>query len=76
MTRKDYIVIAKAISDAVDRLKNYGWFNNWSTVNAVNEVAWHIAMALRNDNSNFKERRFYEACGLDINPDDEDMECA
>jgi hypothetical protein len=64
MTRKDYIIIADAISNARDRLKHYGW-NDFSTENALKEVCWHLSIKLREDNSNFNSDKFFVACGYE-----------
>jgi DNA relaxase NicK len=61
MTKKDYILIASAISDSM---------NTWNIDNAKREragtkdVALTIAERLEKDNSQFKKEKFLAACGI------------
>ena len=48
MTRKDYILIAKAIQESTDKT----------------EIAYAIATVLAADNPRFDRARFLAACGL------------
>lgn len=51
MSRKDYILIAAEIKDAMD---------------SKEDIASHLASALKSDNPNFNRNRFIEACGLEV----------
>lgn len=59
MSRKSYDMLAKAIKDASYR---HGYDER--QMGAVNQVAYKIALALRQDNPNFKIEKFMIACGL------------
>ncbi|KQR67855.1 hypothetical protein [Rhizobium sp. Leaf341] len=64
MTRKDYVLISKAIKRAVDQ---------WSGLTpergdveaALSDLASDLAGELAADNPRFEANRFLSACGLD-----------
>lgn len=53
MTKKDYIIIATALGQAIKELKTTD-----STPKAVNSIVEHISHALQIDNSGFKPEVF------------------
>jgi hypothetical protein len=55
MSKKDYIKLADAIKQAVDR---------WGKTDALWMAADRIAMVCRYDNPAFNRDKFMEACGL------------
>lgn len=59
MTRKDYIIIAKAIRQSKDE-------SNGAVIEleAVKNTAENIASELQGDNGNFNKERFLTACGV------------
>jgi len=59
MTRKDYEIIAKAITEA------FAWeIGKKEGEHAISRVAHILANSLRNDNPRFNEDKFLKACGL------------
>lgn len=78
MTRKDYILLAKAISDTQDRIRNnVGGDGDYTKcgdqLRGVRRVAAHLADALAADNPRFDAGRFLTACGYGattMNPSD------
>lgn len=60
MTRKDYIAIARAISDSVRVQEGQG-----KQVDGIMFTAEMIARELKTDNPRFDRDRFMRACGLD-----------
>ena len=58
MTRKDYVILAKAIHTAFRQCQNEG------EILMVTAVAKEIASALQADNPAFKYERFLKACGV------------
>lgn len=58
MTRKDYILLAEAISDSGSNLGHDTWDE------ARKEIARFIADALASDNPRFNRARFMAACGF------------
>lgn len=74
MTRKDYILIAKAITNTQERIKasTFGPIGDngkaypvdkEEQLRGVRRVAAHLADALAADNPNFDAARFLKACG-------------
>lgn len=57
MTRKDYELIASALSIAAEM---HPGFNQ-----ALSDAAFEISNALKADNQRFNERRFQKACGIE-----------
>jgi hypothetical protein len=55
MTRKDYVLIAKALKDARNEAPNGG------SRFAVGNAAEKIALALQADNPRFDSQRFFDA---------------
>ena len=69
MTRRDFIMLSKALSDCRERIKSQG-FNNELEQQAqrdklagVRKAAAHIADAIREDNPTFDAQRFLVDCG-------------
>ena len=60
MTRKDYILIAKAIKDAATGYPEA----RPDAVQQSEDIAFGIAEALAGDNSRFDRDRFLRACGV------------
>lgn len=58
MSKKDYKLIAKAISDVTA--------HNRITRNTVQAVAVRIAFAMKADNSKFQYSKFLAACGYPV----------
>jgi hypothetical protein len=58
MTRKDYVILAKAIHTAFRQSQSEG------EILMVTAVAKEIASALQEDNPAFKYERFLKACGV------------
>lgn len=63
MTRKDYVLIARAVSKAKATISIKDSVGAHME-NAIKRVAESLAMELRIDNPNFKRDRFMEACGF------------
>lgn len=57
MSRKDYILIAKAIRAVAEM-----WKPESKYACAISEVAYNLADKLANDNSRFNHDRFIKAC--------------
>jgi len=58
MTRKDYQLLASAISSS---------YNTWNAIAArmaISDVAHELARQLKIDNEKFDRDRFFEACGI------------
>lgn len=74
MTRKDYELIAKAIRDTQERIKNDATNEDRTEqLRGVRRTAAHIAQALAADNGRFDAGRFLTACGYgatSMNPRD------
>lgn len=62
MTRKDYQLIADAITAEVNE-----WSDRPEAFAAIGHTASRIASALRRDNPRFNRERFMDACGLPAN---------
>ena len=62
MTRKDYVLVAKAIDET--RIA-YGT-NDCPPEHVLTSVARILARAFKTDNSRFDRDRFASACGLDL----------
>lgn len=58
MTRKDYIVLARALKDARENMK----FEQ-NSAHVLNVTTEYIAQELQKDNPRFKRMKFYEAAG-------------
>lgn len=58
MTRKDYVLIAKAIKEAYE-----GAFNAEIQI-GVKRTASILAQSIQNENPKFDRAVFFEACGL------------
>lgn len=56
MTRKDYVLIAKAISEARYHSTNLGHYQ------ALNDVTLNLAKLLGAENPRFDVARFFQAC--------------
>jgi hypothetical protein len=56
MTRKDYILIAKAISETRYNTTNLNYYQ------ALNDVALNLAKALEAQNPRFDTAKFFQAC--------------
>jgi len=61
MTRKDYVLIANAISDLMISQRDRGAFAH---APSLDEVARELAYALEGDNPRFDRARFLQACGV------------
>ncbi len=61
MTRKDYVAIARAISD-----QRNAYQPNWdpNLFRALNDVSRELANILQADNARFDRARFLAACGV------------
>jgi hypothetical protein len=57
MTRKDYVLIAKAIKGT--------YFGNKTWVRNCEQISDTIARALQSDNPRFDKGRFLKACGVE-----------
>ncbi len=57
MTRKDYVLIAKALAAT----RECGHFSKEAYV----ITAWALAVAFHNESPKFKKRLFLQACGID-----------
>ena len=57
MTRKDYVAVAEILS-------NYQHFIGWEE---FRDLVEDFAEMFANDNPNFKEDKFVQACGLEPN---------
>lgn len=75
MTRKDYQMLAQVIRPQVDNArtirlieKSGGGDNTVSDAMAkvVSTIAYNLVQHLAADNSRFDHKRFYEACGFDM----------
>lgn len=66
MTRKDYVLISKAIKDAVDQWGNIAtpWEEHSDLRDGVRFVMENLIPALKVDNSAFDVARFRTACGF------------
>ena len=63
MTRKDYVLIAKAIKSS--RVSNYLDNPNRALyLNGIDNAAHNMADALASDNPRFDRDKFLTACGL------------
>ena len=58
MTRKDYVKVAEILKSFGDNVEN----NHSDFLNLVYDFSDMFA----NDNPNFQEKKFVQACGLDI----------
>lgn len=63
MTKKDYILLSKAINKAKSSL-SYASINMGETMRSLQVTAEAIAYELKLDNARFDETKFLEACGL------------
>lgn len=64
MTRKDYILIAKAIADTQERIRPIGNPDmRDNQLRGVRRTAAHLADALAQDNPRFDPATFLTACG-------------
>lgn len=61
MTKKDYILIAKAVKEARDDVQNAPHNEKY----IVSTVAFALARELEKDNSRFDRQKFIEACGIE-----------
>lgn len=61
MTRRDYVLIARALKDAQPNPAEYIGPEGRAWLAAVYSVSW----ALAKDNARFDANRFHEACGVD-----------
>jgi hypothetical protein len=64
MTKKDYILIAKAINSAKSAL-SYASVNMGETNRCIEIVVANLSYLLRGNNHKFDETRFKEACGIE-----------
>ena len=62
MTRKDYVAIAQAFQTAQTAMENSRCIE--SPASALAEVAFRIALAMKQDNARFDRARFLKACGV------------
>ena len=64
MTRKDYILIANSIHQAMEDAKRHDSSSHVQAAKAsINMLAEHIAIDLKRDNPAFNRDRFLNACG-------------
>jgi hypothetical protein len=65
MTKKDYIVIAKAVNKAYISL-SYASVNMGETKRSLQTVADALAYELKLENARFDSNKFIEACGIPL----------
>lgn len=67
MTRKDYVLMAETIKARVDHAKVTipGPIEKLVVLEALKDLAQHLAYELMNDNGAFDYNRFIEACGVE-----------
>ena len=61
MTRKDYVLIAKAIKTQVELSTK---FEEEASLAGAQNIAYDLAWILSTDNPRFDRHRFLEACGV------------
>lgn len=61
MTKKDYIIIAKAVNKALSSL-TYTSVDTQEAYRCLTTVAESLAYELKLENSKFNESKFFEAC--------------
>lgn len=64
MTRKDYVMIARAINESIGSVNEANYGDESIAVEAIARTAGRIASELKIDNHNFDPCRFAEACGI------------
>jgi len=62
MTKKDFIIVARAIKLQVDRQRED---DNAGSVEAINRVAWELCREFRGANTRFDDYKFMAACGFE-----------
>jgi hypothetical protein len=65
MTRKDYVLIAKALKQARDQIPNTNSSINAGEFVANSTAARLVAYALADDNPRFDRQKFLTACGVE-----------
>ncbi len=60
MTKKDYILIAKVISEFLDDGEN----ENFSGLYGGHEIALRLSVEMKRQNPRFNKEKFLLACGL------------
>lgn len=71
MTRRDYVLLAKTIAAASDRIRRDLPLTSIEVNNqlrGVRRAAAHLADAIRNDNPTFDPVIFLKACGYAVGP--------
>ncbi len=69
MTRKDYMLIAEAVREELEFLRDMHGADVAKNSNegiAIQNVACTLAVKLKTQNSQFDRDRFLRACGLDV----------
>jgi len=65
MTKKDYELIEKQISLAVNLMKrDKAFIQKVDALELTRGIVGQIAIGLKEENSKFNEKKFYEACGF------------
>ena len=65
MTRKDYVLLARAIRDSLIQTTKWEWQDRYATQHAV--TVERLADVLMQENPRFDRQRFVAACGVLVN---------